>query len=492
MGKSGTEKSLSSNIVHYVSSNVFRQVLSFITNFIRPRFLSPEQFGLWNLLNLLPSYSTYSHLGSRSTMQYLVPFHAARGNSQDIREIMGSAYYGSLAVNLVITAGATAVAFFAQVSTEARIGLVTMAVVTILTWRFEFFLAQLKCFQQFRTLAASHYLRATATFFLTLLVIPFQLYGAFAATVLSLIVALLFLSGRISLPRNLVFRFSRYRELVSRGIPILLVGGYVELMRSTDKLIISFFLGKDQLGFYGLAATVIGFLSQIPGASREVLEPRMMADLDRMGTEESVREYFLKPLATAIFYMPLLSVPIYFLAGPTISFALPRYVAAILPCKILALGVYFVALTYLFRGIIVASHVEYRASLYLGAALLANAAITATLLLSGFGIVGVAAGNNVSGFILFVMLLFLVAGVNPAILKHRALILGFLAAATSAALLFIFSLELLHRHVKLGAILLPIVQTAIFCLGWISLTQIVARKTPLVAKIRVRWSLQSH
>lgn len=488
MSPADKEKTLFSNIAHYVFSNVFRQVLSFFTNFIRPRFLTPEQFGIWNILTLIPTYSTYSHLGSRSTMQYLVPFHTARGDREDVREIMGSAYYGSLAITVAIAAGAIAFALFGGGSTEVRIGLAAMAAVTILTWRFEFFLSQLKCFQQFRTLAAFHYLRGTTTFLLTLLVIPFHLYGVYTATVLSLVVALLFLSGRIAIPKDMAFRWCRFRELVARGIPIMLIGGYVELMRSTDKLIISFFLGKDQLGFYGLAATVIMFLSQIPGTSREVLDPKMMADLHLAGEEESVREYFLKPLATAIFYLPLLSVPIYFLVGPAITIALPRYVPAILPCKILTLGVYFVALTRLFRGVIVATSSEYRAARYMGVTLLINAAITATLLLNGFGIVGVAAGNNVSGFILFMVLLFLVAGVSPTTLRYRSRILGLFASATAATLLFVLSLELLHRYLPLGAIMLPLVQAAIFCSGWITLTQLVARRNPLVARIPLRLS----
>jgi hypothetical protein len=112
--------------VHYVSSNVFVRS-EFCHELIRPRFLTPEQFGLWNFLNLIPTYSTYSHLGSRGMMVLLVPRHARQGEEKDVEEVVGSVYYGSLAVTLVLVVGALALGLFGGGAAETRFGFIAMA-----------------------------------------------------------------------------------------------------------------------------------------------------------------------------------------------------------------------------------------------------------------------------------------------------------------------------------------------------------------------------
>ncbi len=94
--ESKDKDSVLKNIVRYSSSKIFRQILRVLTGFIKPKLLTPELFGLWNILSIIPAYASYIHLGSRSSMRYLIPYHEAKKEEQKNSEIKGSVFYGSL------------------------------------------------------------------------------------------------------------------------------------------------------------------------------------------------------------------------------------------------------------------------------------------------------------------------------------------------------------------------------------------------------------
>jgi O-antigen/teichoic acid export membrane protein len=117
------KESISKNIIRYSASNYFRQFLSVLTAFVRPKLLSPENFGLWNLFKIIQTYSSYMHLGSRSSMRYLIPFHESRKEEDKIRDIKGSCYWGSFYLNLMLAMILVLIAFLNGLSREQRMGL---------------------------------------------------------------------------------------------------------------------------------------------------------------------------------------------------------------------------------------------------------------------------------------------------------------------------------------------------------------------------------
>ena len=78
------------------------------------------------------------------------------------------------------------------------------------------------------------------------------------------------------------------------------------LINTSDRIIISYFLGTEQLGYYGIADMVLGFIIQIPGTAREVIEPRMMQDIYKCSMKEHLNEYFIKPMFHTAYLMPFL------------------------------------------------------------------------------------------------------------------------------------------------------------------------------------------
>ncbi|MCD6416053.1 MAG: hypothetical protein J7M08_05095, partial [Planctomycetes bacterium] len=62
-------------VAKYSSGRFYRMGLGLITAFIRPKLLSPEYYGIWTLLKLIPNYLSYAHGGTRTAMRYLIPLY---------------------------------------------------------------------------------------------------------------------------------------------------------------------------------------------------------------------------------------------------------------------------------------------------------------------------------------------------------------------------------------------------------------------------------
>lgn len=481
--KNGGDSALST-ITRYASSHIYRQVLNLFTSVLRPKFLSPEQFGLWNLLFLIPTYCSFLNFGTFNTARFAVPYHRGRGEDGEVREVLGSAFFPAFLLTCLAAAGALLFALRGDYGTEMRLGLAAMAALSVLTLSFDFHRLLLKAFERFDIIASSHYLYASLVFLMTVSLVPLlRLYGVYLTALLSALAALVFLRRRFPFPGGMSFSLPRYRGLIVRGVPIMLISSYAPLMRASDKFIVSLVLGNEQLGYFGLAAMVIGFLTQIPGVSREVLEPRLMRALDGRGTGEVMEDFFLRPLFNTACYMPFLAGPVFFLADPAISLLLPRYGQAVWPSRILAVGMYFTALTYVFRGVIVALGIERPASLTIFAAMLLQVLISLAMALSGFGITAVAAGGAVSNVLLLLMLTALLVRRFPAFRREAASVGRRLLEPAAGFLGLLTVLEAFGLLLPPGSKMAALLQTALFLLGAYALAGLLHRRNPLVARL---------
>ena len=259
-------KSVIALIAGYSGSHYFRQALSLLTAFIRPRLLPPEMFGLWNLLKVLPEYGAYSQLGARSAMRFVIPGAETAGDEDKVRRILGSGYWGSLVPNLVVAAGICCAALLPGFDVVERVGMAAMAVVVLLNWRYDFLVALLKAYRRFPLISAVNIIAALTTFGGSLALIYFLgIYGVFITAMLAPVAAMLFI-GRHFRPRDGVrFHMPTYREVLRTGFPLMLFDSVEVLLRTSDRFVIAGFAGAEQVGYYGLAIMLTGFMLNVPG-----------------------------------------------------------------------------------------------------------------------------------------------------------------------------------------------------------------------------------
>lgn len=405
-----SKESVTKNIVRYASSKVYQQILSLLTAFIRPKLLSPELYGLLNILNIIPTYASYSNLGTFDIMRYMIPYHEGKKEHQKSLEIRDSVFYGTLFLNLFIVAGLIIFAFVMNYEFHVQVGLIAMAFVVIISWYYENFVVLLKSYQNFKLITSTFYLKATITFALTVVLIYFyKIYGAYLAFLLSFGIIALYLRLRYPSPTPYAkFKYSIFADLVIKGFPIMLYNFTAILINTSDRIIISYFLGTEQLGYYGIADMVLGFIIQIPGTAREVIEPRMMQDIYKCSMKEHLNEYFIKPMFHTAYLMPFLIGGIFFTLPVIIPLLLPKYTNGILCAQIVVFGSYFVAMSYTARGVIVAYQWQLRALYIMLFALLVNAAVSIFFIKNGLGIKGVAVGGSLSFCVMFIGLVIFV------------------------------------------------------------------------------------
>ncbi|MBI9092979.1 MAG: oligosaccharide flippase family protein [Desulfobacterium sp.] len=413
------KESISKNIIRYSASNYFRQLLSVLTAFVRPKLLSPEYFGLWNLFKIIQTYSAYMHLGSRSAMRYLIPFHDSRKEDDKIRDIKGSTYWGSFYLNLMLAVVLVLISFLNGLGREQRVGLITFAVIVMLQWYCDYRISLLKACQNFKLISSSNYVQSSLMFILTLVLIYFWgIVGAFASVIVSLSVMVFYFMKKAPGEAPGVFKGNVFRKLVRYGFPIMLFNVIAILIRTSDRIMVSWFLGMEELGYYSIAIMILGFLMNIPGVSREVIEPKIMA---RMGSGSSgpwIREFFVEPIINTAYLMPFLIGLVVFALPIFINRVLPVYVTGVFPAQILVVGGYFLALSHGVRGIIVAHNWQMQASVGMLFSLVCNIMASIAFIKAGLGIVGVSLGSALSFWVLLVCQLLFVCKKNKTIVSQ--------------------------------------------------------------------------
>ncbi len=476
------------DITKYSSSKIYVQLLGVFNAFIKPKLLSPELFGLLSILNLIPRYASYAHLGSRDSIRYKIPYNETKNEFQENRKLKGSVFYGSLYINLFIAFLLVIFSLRGDLSLEVRLGILAMAFLVVATWYYEYYICLLKSYQIFKLITSSNYLKATVTCFLGFILIYFfSIYGAYLISIISLIVVISYFLVKHPLGSHNKFRFKVFEGLVIQGFPIMLFNISSELIRTCDRIIVSYFLGIEQLGYYGIAAMVISSLIQIPGAARDVMEPRLMQNLDNNSEKKILNEYFFKPLFNTAYLLPLIIGPVFFLLPLIIPLVLPRYVPGILPAQINIIGCYFLLMSFPARGIIVANNWQLKASTILVLTLFINIALNIFFLKLEMGLKGIAIGTSVSFFILFISLLIFIKKRSIDSYKDwsthiKGLCIPFLVMCATILLV-----ETLSRFVLTNYYLIVFIKITFFLTIMFTSRHIAIKKYPLINEIKLKW-----
>ncbi len=349
-------------VVQLAASRGLRHALGLITAFLRPKLLGPEALGLFALLNLFPTYSTYLHLGARSSLRYQVPRLKGQGQTESIDGLKNSVYWGSLILNLVLAGGILVYAALGTDDGVTRIGLVCAALSVVLVWAFDHRMAELKAEERFGILARITAQRYLLQFALTLgLILTLGVVGAFLA--LPVCLALLYGAAREGSPSHRQpWQWQQFWHQVRLGFPILMLELVSLSLRLLDKLLVAWMLGLEALGYYTLGTMLLGPLMNLPGAAREVSEPKLMQASQSDASAPRLARHYWQPMHRTAWLMPLLILPAVLLLPGLIHYGLPEYAPAQHSAQLLALGSFFLALGYPARGLIVAHRWQARAA----------------------------------------------------------------------------------------------------------------------------------
>ncbi len=403
--KQEKHKPLANVIVQYSSSRLFRLVLGTVTVFLRPKLLMPEQYGIWTLFELIPRYASYLHLGTRDTMRFFIPFYSSRNDYAKTAMIKGSVFTSSLLINILLSCLLVILSLQKGFTIEVRAGFFVMSLIVILLFFMEYYIALLRAYEQFSLIAASTYLNTASLFVLTIPLLFFlKLYGLYITILSAYIIIVVFLRIKYNYGITYKVDFKTLKELFVKGAPIMVSDFSIQLITTSDRLIVSSLMGSRELGYYGIAILAVSFLMQIPGTAREVMEPRLMRIVENSSSEKVVNDYLLKPLINTAYLMPFIIGPVFILTPVIIPWLLPRYVDGIVSAQILSIGVYFLSLAYVPRAVIVANDLQLKVAAFLPFILAFNVLISVILVKQGLGLPGAAIGSSIAFLVLFLSL----------------------------------------------------------------------------------------
>ncbi len=405
------QNSLSRTISYYTVSRGYRRILGFLLAFLRPKLLGPESFGLWTLLRLIPSYASYSQLGTHEALRYLIPYHRGRNEQLHVQKIEDTVFTFSLLSSLLVATIIIITALTLNIEAIVRWGLIAMAFVSFLLWLYEYFLFVLKAHEQFSLVTRSNYFEITAIFLITVPALYyFGIYGLFFSVPLSYLLTLLYMRFHFAFRLHFGFDYPLLLRLLKKGFPIMVMAFLIGLVSTSDRFLVSILLGVEQTGYYGMAALVIGFLMDAPGAAREVMEPRLMKSKDQLNTSEMAFHYIFNPMRSTAFLMPFLIGPVFFLTPCLVEFILPRFQESVEVTQVLCVGAFFFSLTNPLLAVIYSRDWQVRVLPCAILAIVVNIAGSIFLVSLGFGIMGVAISSVLSFaalvFSLFVFLHF--------------------------------------------------------------------------------------
>lgn len=385
-------ESVLESVVWFASSNFFRQMLGVITAFLRPKLLSPELFGLYSLFRVMGMGAQYLHLGARSAMRYLGPQYRSRDDEESFNRLSGTAFVTSVGLNVCAATGMILAAnLWPDLREEARIGLYIAAGLIVLTSIFDHFNSSLKAAQKFKRVGQYNFLFA-AVLLLTSVALMLWLgfYGALLAQVVTVAVMLGVFAVKGLLTIKPSFDAGVLRNAMAVGGPTMLFDAFLIAIRSVDRIVIADMLGLEQLGFYALSSMIVGYVLNIPGATREVMEGKLFEQLDTLDRATLAKSQVHLPVMRMAFLMtPFIGGTV--IAIPfVITLILPNYTPGIAAVQVLTAGSWFLAVSYPLRGVLVAGQRQKGAIAVLALALAIHTGLSIILINTGWGITGAA------------------------------------------------------------------------------------------------------
>jgi O-antigen/teichoic acid export membrane protein len=385
----------------YVSS-----VCNFVSAVIVRRILGPFFMGIYAELSLIFEYAKYNHFGMLDSLDRQIPYYNGRkefGKTEEIKNIgVSFSLFTSLAAALAITV--FSYLFKNKLTPELSLGLKVIAVLVVAQSMTTFYVTLTRTHHLFGPL--SKYIVFVACcdiFFKAMLGVKYGVIGVLWATVITLLMGLIYLFRRAGLRFRIVLKIpvKAVRSLLGIGFPLLLAGFTFMALRSIDRIMIIALLRKEDLGYYSIAIMMHSLVFQLPNLIYTVLFPRFYEAFgDSKDNLDKIRGYLEKPtIAFAYLFPIIIGIAVIFL--PLLaSYVLPRYTQGITPALILLFGTFFISITNMSGYLLIALKKQYLLVL-IGAVSVVISVFLNLLFVKVFllGIRGVALGTAVTYFL---------------------------------------------------------------------------------------------
>jgi len=392
----------------YSAGNYISQALGIASGFLLRAFLTPYSMGIWQGLNVIKSYASYTNLGvSRSAAREIAYF---RGKKDEARgEILKNVGYSfSLLMSALVGAGCIVFALIRKPYINNYIfwGLISIGIIVILERLESYIVTILRSKKKFFAESVGKVCSSILNLALIIFVVRhFKLFGLYASHIMifSCTIPLL-----ISLSREhfrFVIRKKELKHLVKIGIPLVLMGFMFVSLTNIDRIVILKMIGAEKLGLYSIAIMMGNAVSNIANMISIVIYPRFQEIYGRSGSKTEVYTVMIKILKSLWFPLIVLVAGAVIFAPYLIKIFIPKYIGGIKAMKIFLCGIYFLSMAKFCNNFLVTVNKQVLSLIICITALLVNLILNINFINMGFDIEGVAAATGIS-YILYFILMF--------------------------------------------------------------------------------------
>jgi O-antigen/teichoic acid export membrane protein len=343
----GWEEKAIRHTILLTSSIILSQILLILRGFIVAKFLGPNLYGLWHGLRVILNNSDYYNLGIYEGMKREVPFYRGKGDLQRVEQMISTTYFSGFLLTLLASCLLIGISLLFSNRFD-RVTIISLWIVAGILMVRQLYLFLCKKFES----EGRFYSRSKAELLSVWIGVPLAIGLMFILHIYGFLIGILLgylLAGFAVRKGETIITGHRIRidfslELLKVGLPIILIGLLLSALKSMDKLMILYFLGRTQLGYYGMAFVAAGFIGFFPGALRSVLYPRLMEKFGEKGDRLYLKGFLVEPSLLLVFLTLLLIGVVYLFVPAGIRMLLPQYIPSITSMKILTLSNYPMAL----------------------------------------------------------------------------------------------------------------------------------------------------
>lgn len=467
------------SVVYYLAD-----LIGAFTGILVRRVLGPTMMGIWTALTVFLGYCLYGNLGINGALFKEIPFLMGKGQAELAQETQNIIFTFTLAIGTVLSVlifiGSFIVkSFYPPV---AIAGLRAVAVIVFLTFIYNFLLVSGRAYKKFIFLSKLAIVNEICMLvFVAALVLKFNIYGIFAAVILTLIINITYALWYLKPRLHMQFEKKRLFYLIRLGFSLVIWGVALNTVLSMDKIMAIKLLGAKALGFYSIAIMVFMFAFGAAKRFGTVMFPVMQEIYGASNQAASLEKYVIKPNLILSYLLPFFLGFFYLFVPVAVHYILPKYIEGIPSFKILMIGCFFVSLTPMLYSFLVAIDKQIKLSILT----MISIAITVTLSLLfvrhyNMGIEGIATAATISYFSFFLILAFYCSA-------HFGIIKKFLLHLFSILVPFIVSVSamlIIDNYVRMGHIIGDyIVKQILFTIAVLPLLFYINKKTNVIRDI---------
>ncbi|MBU1784795.1 MAG: oligosaccharide flippase family protein [Candidatus Omnitrophica bacterium] len=386
------------------------QFITLVAGILGRRFLGPLQTGIWSLLQVILNYTQYSSFGAMNATLREIPFYKGKGDEAKVANIQNTSFSFSMFSSVVVAVLFVGYAFVmrARLSETIFYGLLLAGGLVVLRRMNDLLITLLRAHKFFgfasRQMVLSSLVNAVL---IILLSYRFRLYGYVAAMAISLMFNITYIMMRQGFNFKWVVDIEQTKDLISYGMPLVLLGIMSTVLLSIDRIMIAKMIGLKELGLYSIAVMSYRYLSTFSNAVGNVLVPNLHEKYGKYDDRSKLEGTLSR---TALFLSnvsPMLIGVMWFILPGMVSWVLPEFKGCVPAAKFLAIGAFFLAINNPYAHYVVAirKHMQLF-PIMIGVSILALV-VNYVAIKRGFGIMGVAFGTSLVLFLRFAATYFL-------------------------------------------------------------------------------------